>query len=82
MPPKKPLPEAPVIFTLRLPTEESVPVPADGLTNYSDILQAVEVSHAAERFSTDAASDLYTRHGVLLVLPFVSSYPMRPPGFL
>jgi hypothetical protein len=61
MPPKKPLPEAPVIFTLRLPTEESVPVPADGLTNYSDILQAVEVSHAAERFSTEVMKEILTR---------------------
>lgn len=61
MPPKKPLPEAPVIFTLRLPTEESVPVPADGLTNYSDILQAVEVSHASERFSTEVMKEILGR---------------------
>jgi len=61
MPPKKALPEAPVIFTLRLPTEESLPVPADTTTNYSDILQAVEVSHAAERFSSEVMKEILTR---------------------
>jgi hypothetical protein len=61
MPPKKHLPEAPVIFTLRLPVEEDVPVPADTTTNYSDILQAVEVSHAAERFSSEVMKEILSR---------------------
>ena len=61
MPPKKHLPEAPVIFSLRLPAEESVPTPADSSTNYSDILQTVEVSHAAERFSGDVMKEILAR---------------------
>jgi hypothetical protein len=61
MPPKKHLPEAPVIFSLRLPVEESVPTPADSSTNYSDILQSVEVSHAAERFSGDVMKEILGR---------------------
>lgn len=61
MPPKKALPEAPVIFSLKLPVEESVPVPADMTTNYSDILSAVEVSHASERFSGDVMRDILAR---------------------
>ena len=61
MPPKKALPEAPVIFSLKLPLEESVPVPADMTTNYSDILSAVEVSHASERFNGDVMRDILTR---------------------
>lgn len=61
MPPKKALPEAPVIFSLKLPVEESVPVPADMSTNYSDILSAVEVSHAAERFNGEIMKDILGR---------------------
>lgn len=61
MPPKKALPEAPVIFSLKLPVEESVPVPADMSTNYSDILSAVEVSHAAERFNGEIMKDILAR---------------------
>lgn len=61
MPPKKQLPEAPVIFSLRLPVEENVPVPADASTNYSDILQSVETSHIAERFNTDTMKEILTR---------------------
>ena len=61
MPPKKALPEAPVIFSLKLPVEESVPVPADASTNYSDILSAVEVSHAAERFNGEIMKDILSR---------------------
>lgn len=61
MPPRKALPEAPVIFSLRLPAEESVPVPADATTNYSDILHAVEGSHAAERFGNDVMKDILSR---------------------
>lgn len=61
MPPKKHLPEAPIIFSLRLPAEESVPTPADSSTNYSDILQSVEVSHVAERFSGDLMKEILVR---------------------
>jgi hypothetical protein len=61
MPPKKTLPEAPVIFSLRLPVEESLPVPADTTTNYSDILHAVEGSHVAERFGNDVMKDILSR---------------------
>lgn len=50
-----------MIFSLRLPADEHVPVPADSSTNYSDILQNVEVSHAAERFSSDVMRDILTR---------------------
>lgn len=61
MPPKKQLPEAPVIFTFRLPTEDNVPVPADMPTNYSDILQSVEASRVGERFNTDTMRDILAR---------------------
>ena len=61
MPPKKHLPEAPVIFSFRLPAEESIPVPADSSTNYSDILQNVEVSHASERFSGEVMKEILGR---------------------
>lgn len=61
MPPKKSLPEAPVIFSFRLPTEENVPVPADGLTNYSEILSSVETSRVAERFNTDTMKGILAR---------------------
>jgi hypothetical protein len=61
MPPKKALPEAPVVFSFRLPVDENLPTPADGSTNYSDILQAVETSHVAERFNTDMMKEMLTR---------------------
>lgn len=61
MPPKKPLPEAPVIFSLRLPAEEDIPVPADGGTSYSDILQAVEASRVGERFNADTMKEILSR---------------------
>lgn len=61
MPPKKTLPEAPVIFSLRLPVEDHVPMPADGMTNYSDILQTVETSRVAERFNTETMKEILTR---------------------
>jgi iron complex outermembrane receptor protein len=35
MPPKKHLPEAPVIFSLKLPAEQELPIPAETSTNYS-----------------------------------------------
>lgn len=61
MPPKKSLPEAPVIFSFRLPAEESVPVPADASTSYSDILQTVESSNVGKRFNTDIMKDILSR---------------------
>lgn len=61
MPPKKQLPEAPVIFQFRLPTEKDLPVPADASTNYSDILASVETSRVAERFNTDTMKEILTR---------------------
>jgi hypothetical protein len=61
MPPKKSLPEAPVVFSLRLPAEDQVPTPADGLTNYSDILQTVETSRVAERFNTETMKEILGR---------------------
>jgi len=61
MPPKKTLPEAPVIFSLRLPVEEKVPTPADGSVNYSDILNSVEVSQVAQRFNSDILKEILSR---------------------
>lgn len=61
MPPKKSLPDAPVIFSLKLPVEETAPQPANGATEYSEILKEVEASHVAERFTTDVMKDILTR---------------------
>lgn len=61
MPPKKALPEAPVIFTFRLPADTDMPVPAEMSTNYSDILESVQTSHVAERFTTDTMRDILAR---------------------
>jgi hypothetical protein len=60
MPPKKTLPEAPVIFSLRLPVEDDSPRPA-GSTEYSEILRDVESSQVAERFNTDIMKEILTR---------------------
>ena len=61
MPPKKQLPEAPIVFTLKLPAEENAPMPAGASTNYSEILQAVETSQVAERFNTDTMKEVLNR---------------------
>ena len=62
MPPKRQLPDAPIIFSLRLPAEETVPQPANGVsTDYAEILQSVETSHAAERFTTDMMKEVLGR---------------------
>lgn len=62
MPPKKTLPDAPIIFTLRLPVEENAPQPANGMsTDYAEILQNVEASHVAERLSTDTMKEILSR---------------------
>lgn len=60
MPPKKHLPEAPVIFSLKLPVEQDLPTPAEASTNYSDILAGVETSKVAERFNTDMMKEILT----------------------
>jgi hypothetical protein len=39
MPPRKHLPEAPVIFSLRLPSEENIPVPAGTMNTFADVVQ-------------------------------------------
>ena len=61
MPPKKQLPDAPVIFSLKLPVEETAPQPANGATDYSEILKEVEASHVAERFTSDVMKDILGR---------------------
>jgi hypothetical protein len=61
MPPKKILQDAPVIFSLRLPVEEVEPTPADGATNYSDILESVETSRSSQRFGTDMMKEILQR---------------------
>lgn len=62
MPPKKQLPDAPIIFSLRLPAEETAPQPANGVsTDYAEILQSVETSRAAERFTTDMMKEVLGR---------------------
>lgn len=62
MPPKKHLPEAPVIFSLRLPVEEDIPQPAgDTSTNYADILHSVESSQTGNRFNTDTMREILAR---------------------
>jgi hypothetical protein len=61
MPPKKQLPEAPVIFSLRLPSEENEPIPADSTVSYSDILETVEASRVSQRFGTDTLKDILSR---------------------
>jgi hypothetical protein len=61
MPPKKVLPEAPIVFSFTLPTEQNVPTPADSSTNYSDILQSVEASRVGDRFNSDTMKEIFAR---------------------
>ena len=63
MPPKKPLPDAPIIFTLRLPPEERAPQPLDGLqtTDYAEILKDLESSYVTQRFTVDTMRDVLAR---------------------
>jgi hypothetical protein len=61
MPPKKQLPEAPIIFALKLPVEENVPQPANGSTDYSEILREVESSKVGERFNVEMMKDILAR---------------------
>ena len=66
MPPKKPLPDAPIIFTLRLPAEDTAPQPAEGGAqqniDYSDILKDMESGYAAQRFTSDTMKDILDRN--------------------
>lgn len=61
MPPKKQLPEAPVIFSFKLPAEQQIPQPAGSTTDYSEILSQVETSKVSERFNTDMMKEILTR---------------------
>lgn len=62
MPPKKPLPDAPLIFSLRLPAEDTAPQPMDGMsTDYAEILRDVESTYATQRFTSDTMKDILTR---------------------
>ena len=61
MPPKKQLPEAPIIFSLKLPVEENVPLPANGATDYSEILREVENSRVGDRFNADTMKEILAR---------------------
>jgi hypothetical protein len=62
MPPRKQVQDAPVVFSLRLPVEETAPTPQEqGSTSYSDILSAVETSRVGERFNTDTMKEILTR---------------------
>jgi hypothetical protein len=74
MPPKKQLPEAPVIFVLRLPVEENVPIAADSTTNYSEILQNVEVSHASERFTIEIMKEILARAKIPNYAPMTACF--------
>jgi hypothetical protein len=65
MPPKKPLPDAPIIFTLRLPAEDTAPQPAEGggqsNTEYADILRDMEAGYATQRFTADTMKEILGR---------------------
>lgn len=74
MPPKKQLPEAPVIFSLRLPVEEHVPQPATGSMDYSEILRDVEASQVGDRFTADTMKDIFARSKVPTYSPTTSCF--------
>lgn len=62
MPPKKNLPDAPIIFTLRLPAEESAPQPVNGVsTDYAEILRDVESSNVTQRFNVETMKEIFGR---------------------
>jgi hypothetical protein len=62
MPPKKSLPDAPIIFSLKLPCDETAPQPANGVsTDYADILRDVETSIVTQRFNADTMKDILSR---------------------
>ena len=62
MPPKKQLPDAPIIFSLRFPVEDKAPQPANSVeTNYSEILKDIESSYVTQRFTADTMKDILSR---------------------
>jgi hypothetical protein len=61
MPPKKQLPEAPIIFSLKLPAEETAPMPSNAAVEYADILKEVETSRVGDRFNTDMMKEILSR---------------------
>ena len=64
MPPKKPLPDAPIIFSLRLPAEDTAPQPLGGDapgTDYAEILRDMESSYATQRFTADTMKEILGR---------------------
>jgi hypothetical protein len=64
MPPKKPLPDAPIIFALRLPAEDTAPQPLGGEapgTDYAEILRDMESSYAIQRFTADTMKEILGR---------------------
>lgn len=62
MPPKKNLPEAPIIFSLRLPAEETAPQPVNGVsTDYAEILRDVESSNVTQRFNSETMKEILSR---------------------
>jgi hypothetical protein len=75
MPPKKQLPEAPIIFALRFPVEDTGPQPANSgqesysnlhhpsssETTYSDILHDIETSYVTQRFTADTMKEILGR---------------------
>lgn len=73
-----------MIFVLRLPTEEQEPTPSDGITDYSEILQNIEVSHASERFTIEIMKEILSRAKVPVYAPMTAcfwcchSFPWKP----
>jgi hypothetical protein len=64
MPPKKPLPDAPIIFALRLPAEDTAPQPLEvggQSMDYAEILRDMESSYATQRFTADTMKEILGR---------------------
>lgn len=61
MPPKKQLPEAPIIFALKLPVQEMTPQPSNASTDYSEILREVETSRVGDRFNSEMMKEVFAR---------------------
>lgn len=75
MPPKKTLPDAPIIFSLRLPAEETAPQPANGVsTDYAEILRDVESANVTQRFNVDTMKDIMARTKVPTYGPTTSCF--------
>lgn len=61
MPPKKSLPDAPIVFSLKLPVDENLPQPANGCVEYSEILKDVENSQVSRRFTSEILREILAR---------------------